>query len=234
MNTSQQLALDLCLHDDANFANFYIGNNHEIFALLSNLSSMQNTQIIYLWGTKGSGKSHLLTACCQHFNETNNSIPIAYLPLSEQQNFSPEILENLENLALLCLDDVDLILGNKNWEEAIFNYYNKLLETKNNSIMIISASAPPKNLNFILPDLQSRLSNSIIFQVQTLNDEQKIAALQLRAKNLGLDLSSDVAKYLLMHYNRDSNTLFATLKKLDQKALAAKRKLTIPFIKNFL
>jgi DnaA-homolog protein len=230
MKNFQQLALDLCLRDDANFENFYIGNNSEIFNLLKNLKQSKNSQIIYLWGPKGCGKTHLLTACCQLLN----SQTISYLPLFDYKNFSPNILENLENLSLLCLDDLDLIVGKKDWEEAIFAYYNSLFDSLNHSVMIISANSPPKNLNFFLPDLQSRLSNSLIFQIQSLDDSQKIAALQLRAKSFGLDLPVDTAKFLLNHYNRDMKQLIIILKKLDQAALNAKRKLTIPFIKAVL
>lgn len=234
MKYTQQLALDLCLRDDANFANFYSGENAEIIELLNNLATNKISRVIYLWGENGCGKSHLLTACCQKFSEIKNSQPISYLPLSEYNNFSSEILDNMENLALLCLDDIDFVLGNKDWETAIFAYYNRLFDSANHSVMIITASTPPKNLHFALPDLQSRLSNSIIFQVHALNDTQKIAALQLRATSLGLILSDEAAKFLLTHYNRDTKELFATLKQLDQAALAAKRKLTIPFIKSIL
>lgn len=231
MNNIRQLALDLCLRDDANFANFYVGENTELINFLKNLSTNKIAKIIFLWGDNGAGKTHILTACCQSLESSKN---IAYLPLTEHEKFSPEILDNMENCALLCLDDLDFILGKKDWEEAIFAYYNRLLDSTNNNVMLITASASPKNLAFALADLQSRLSSGITFQLQALNDEQKIAALQLRAHSLGLSLTDETAKFLLTHYNRDTNTLFATLKQLDQAALAAKRKLTIPFIKNIL
>jgi DnaA family protein len=227
MNTSGQMALDLCRNDEAEFANFHPGDNQKLFATLNNFCTSKDTQFIYLWGNKGAGKTHLLSACCQQCGNTAN---IVYLSL--KQNLPPTILENLELMQLSCLDDIDAVIGNKIWEEALFHWFNKV-QANGNKILIAAASAQ-NQLHFALPDLKSRLLSGITFQIHELSDEQKLQALQLRAESLGLELSQQTALFLLNRSERDMHTLFATLRKLDKIALTAKRRLTIQFIKQAL
>ena len=51
---------------------------------------------------------------------------------------------------------------------------------------------------------------------------------------MGFEISAQVGHFLLTHYERDLPGLWVLLTKLDQASLAAKRKLTIPFLKQIL
>ena len=99
---------------------------------------------------------------------------------------------------------------------------------------VLASHAPPAQHAWGLPDLGSRLAASVVFQVKPLADEQKIAALQLRANAWGLGLSLEVGNYLINHYSRDMHALQAALEKLDQASYIAQRRLTIPFVKTIL
>lgn len=224
---NKQLLLNVKLRDDATFENFYIGDNKELLSHLHALIS-NSEKFIYLWGNAGSGKTHLLQAIC-HLAQQNNLSAIYF---SLAQITTPIFLENLESLAFICIDDLDVIAGNPVWEEALFHCYNRVLQS--NAKIIFAANVAPKFLTIKLSDLTSRLCASIIYQVHSLSDEQKIAALQLRANIRGMSLSKQVAEFLLSHYQRDSEALFEVLEKLDQATLMAKRKLTIPFVKTVL
>jgi DnaA family protein len=73
-----------------------------------------------------------------------------------------------------------------------------------------------------------------VFQLQVLSDAGKREALQLRAQLSGLELTENVADYLLRHYPRDLFGLFERLDQLDTAAMAMQRRLTIPFVKTVL
>ena len=221
-----QLVLNIRWRDDATFTNFSAGANQNLLDCLTTAKE----KIIYLWGQKSCGRSHLLQACCHQANE--NGLTAMYLPFEQQKDFSPAILEDSENLDLLCLDNIDLVTGNKEWETALFHCYNRIQTT--NTRLIFSASATPQSLSWQLPDLQSRLCAAVIFQVKELTDNEKLNALELRAKLRGMVLKKPVAEFLLHHYQRDTENLFIALEKLDQASLIAKRKLTIPFVKEIL
>jgi DnaA family protein len=85
-----------------------------------------------------------------------------------------------------------------------------------------------------LEDLRSRLQWGLTYQVHSLTDEDKQQALQMRARARGLELSDDVAQYIIQRLPRDTNELFWQLARLDHASLAEQRKLTIPFVKKVL
>jgi DnaA-homolog protein len=230
MNNLKQLALNLCLKDAATFVNFFVGANKQLVNVLCNLDTDNETHFVYVWGKQGSGKSHLLSALCQLFGEHDRTV--AYLPLEEVMQLDPQMLDDLEKLDLLCVDDLDLIAGNAIWEEKFFHCFNKIME--HGKQIVVTANATPLALPLALADLKSRMTSGLIFEAHALGDIEKIEGLKLRAKLRGLELNDVVAQFLLHRYARDTKTLFATLDQLDKAALAAQRKLTIPFVKSIL
>lgn len=230
MDSVTQLPLNIYLRPDANFNNFYDGNNRVIINYLKNFLHNSQDWFVYLWGNSGSGRTHLLQAiyylaeACGH--------QVVYLPLREVIQTSPDLLENLENFSLVLLDDIDIIKTNALWQEAIFHLYNRIHAAKHH--LLVSASCAPQNLNFTLSDLSSRLIAGTVFRLKDLSEEQKLAALQIRAKQYGLTLSLEVAEFMLHHWQRDLPSLLEALEKLDHASLVAKRKLTIPFVKSVL
>lgn len=224
-----QLPLGLSLQDEATFDNFYPGKNEEIVAQLKKTASGEGENILYLCGARGQGLSHLLQACCHHAEK--HQLPSVYLPLSSLVLLSPQVLNDVEPLSLVAIDDIDRITGDE-WEEAIFHLYNRIYDTGGR--LIISAHDLPKAIDLKLPDLISRLSYGVLYQLHPLTDDEKLAALTMRAMRRGITLSEEVGKYILTHCPRHMRTLFAALEVLDQASLAAQRRLTIPFVKEVL
>lgn len=222
---NQQLTLGIRLRDEATFENYFSGQNKEV---VYNLKKHEEPYV-FLFGDTGTGKSHLLQAACHEIG--SKGLPVAYLPLAEE-GLMPAMLDGLENMSLIVLDDIQKIIGDEAWELALFNLYNRVRE-KGVSLLVSSAE-PLAALNIMLADLQSRLSWGPTYRLMALTDKEKQLALQQRAKNRGLDLADDVVTYLLKRSPRDMNSLFALVEKLDKASMVEKRKLTIPFIKDYL
>lgn len=233
MNLPVQLPLGVQLRDDATFANFYSGPNVPLVNMLDMdtiPAGIDIEQFIFLYGSSGVGCSHLLQAACNQVdNRGDRSI---YLPMTDLIYYSPQLLEGIERLQLVCIDDLGKIAHIPEWEEAIFDLFNRLRDSSTR--LLIAAEYLPKKLNIELPDLVSRLTWGLVYQVQALGDNDKVAALQLRAHMRGLDLSEEVARYIIDRSNRDMGKLFRVLHKLDSASLRAKRKLTIPFVKQVM
>ena len=226
---SQQLTLPVNLRDDTTFTNFYPGDNTLLIKALNELITGNGEHFIYCWGQGGVGRSHLLQACCHALSDQQFSV--VYLPLKITQ-LAPDILEGLENMSLVCLDDIDTVLGDKAWEEALLHFYNRARD--NRVRLVVSANECPPQLPCDLADLRSRLSWGLVFQVMGLSDEQKLLALQMHARQRGLQLTGEVGRFLLRHYPRNMSALFKILNKLDHASLVAKHRLTIPFVKRVL
>lgn len=240
INQSQalQLPLSITLRDDCRFDNYFIADNREAVAALQRqvADPLDDaiTYVTYLWGEVGTGKTHLLQAACHQAALVGGGrgAAVAYLPLMQADQLDPAMLEGLEHLALICIDDIQAIAGVPQWETALFHLYNRICAS--GAQCIIAGNRGPHGLGLTMPDVVSRLCWGQVLHLKALDDEAVIAALQLRAHHRGLDLPEEVARFLWRHYPRDMASLFALLERLDQDSLAAHRKLTVPFVKNFM
>lgn len=224
---NQQLPLAIQLNDEATLDDFNWGENQLLQQHINHLLQHPNDMhLLYIWGPPGCGKSHLLQAFCQaaHLSEA------IYLPLRMLKEFEPQILDGLDGHALICIDDIDAIAGQADWEEALFHLYNKIRDQAHSGL-IISNNAAPANTTIHLPDLKSRLSWGLVIQLEELNDEDKIATLQRHAEKRGFELPTGVAQFLINRCARNMHDLHLLLNQLDETSLAAQRKITIPFVK---
>ena len=228
-----QLPLGVRLRDDATFANYYPGANAAALGYVERLCEADagwTESLIYLWGGEGVGRSHLLQAACLRFEQRGEQA--VYLPLAEVVDYGPELLDGLDQAELVCLDDLDAVAGRADWEEALFHLFNRLRDA--GPRLLLAATASPRELPVALPDLQSRLTLALVFQLHALSDEDKLRALQLRASRRGLHLTDEVGRFILTRGERSMSALFELLERLDQASLQAQRKLTIPFLKETL
>ncbi len=227
---TQQLPLQFELAAEQSFSSFYTANNQEAIAALTETVNGTGEQQLFIWGPTGTGKTHLLQACCQLAHQ--QKLSAFYLPLPVAQLPKPEILEGIDTFDLVCIDNMTACAGNAEWELALFNFYNR--HRDNDCRLILSADCPPNLLPINLPDLKTRMSWGLTLKLQELTDTDCIAAFTCKAKYLGLAISPQVGKFLSKHYARDLATLWDLLPKLEQATLIAKRKLTVPFLKEVL
>jgi DnaA family protein len=222
-----QLVLPIRLADHAVFESFLAAGNEALVATLGALADRDSDHGCWLWGAPATGKTHLLQAVCERAGDR-----AVYVPLTLLADAGPAVLDGLARRELVCIDDLDAVLGDEDWEAALFDLCNQL--TDSGGQLAVAASAAPRESSIGLADLASRLSRLAVFRVQPLDDEQRIAALQLRATHRGLDLPDESARYLIKRSRRDMASLYELLDKLDLEALRAQRRLTIPFVRDVL
>ncbi len=210
------------------FDSFVAASNAVAVGLAQQTAQGKGESQLYFWGDSGLGKSHLLQASCNM--AAKNKQTVCYLTQAEIVNQSVEMFDGLEQLELICLDDIETWLVDADWEMALFDLINRVRE--NGSRLIMASAHPPEEAFVNLPDLRSRLSWGPVFQLQDLSDKEKYQALRFRAKQSGLDLPENVADYLMQRYPRDMFGLFERLAVLDKASMAMQRKLTIPLIKS--
>ena len=222
-----QLALPLRLADHAVFASYLATGNETLVAALRNLAEGNERSGCWIWGAPATGKTHLLQAVCDRAGDQS-----AYVPLAFFVDTDPVMLDGLASRQLVCVDDIDAVAGNPEWEHALFVLYNQVLDA--GGCLVVAANAAARSSGFELPDLESRLTQLPAFQVQALGDDETKQALQLRASHRGLELPDETAHFLLSRSRRDMASLYQLLDKLDDEALRAKRRLTVPFVKQVL
>jgi len=227
---AKQLPLQFEFRANQTFEDFFPSTNLEIINHLQKASTGNGERQIFLWGSSGLGKSHLLQACCHRAKSLDLSS--FYFSFSTIELTDPDLLIGLEVFDVVCFDNIENLAGNKAWENALFNFFNQ--HRDQGHILIMSANCAPKQIEIQLPDLKTRLNWGLNLKLQSLSDNDKINLLIFKADKMGFEISAQVGHFLLTHYERDLTTLWGLLTKLDQASLAAKRKLTIPFLKQIL
>jgi len=222
-----QLALPLQLADHAVFETYLEAGNEAVVDYLCSLPESAAAHGAWLWGSAATGKSHLLQATCERFGDR-----AVYVPLRELDGAGPGLLDGLGRRDLVSIDDIGRVAGDDAWEQGLFNLFNQVYEAGHQ--LLVSATSPPRESGIRLADLRSRLQRLPAFHLHSLDDTQRVAALQLRARHRGLDLPDETARYLLTRSKRDMRSLYELLDMLDLEALRAQRKLTIPFVKSVL
>jgi len=221
----QQLPLRVRPNDAARFETFVAGANGELLQLLAGGSA---PPVLWLWGRSGTGKSHLLRAACAAAGERGGAA--TYIDL--QTTTAPGLLDGCETLDLVGLDGLDRVAGDTAWNAAIFRLHTLMQDGSGR--LLISSTVPPAALRFTLADLRSRLLAAPVHQLRELDEAGQVQVLEERAARRGLELSRDAAAYLVHRLPRDMHSLCAVLDRLDEAALVAQRRLTVPFLREVL
>ena len=223
----EQLALRVHLRDWARFETFVAGPNAAAVAALAD-SGPAGARVVWLWGRAGTGKTHLLQAACAAAGAAGAAT--AYIDLRETTE--PERLEGCEMLATVCLDSLEVIAGDAGWNAAIFRLHTLMQDLRGR--LVVASRAAPASISFRLADLRSRLLVADAWQLQELDDDEQVRALQLRAERRGLTLADDAALFLVRRLPRDMHSLCRVLDQLDEASLVAQRRLTVPFLRQAL
>ncbi|MFT5111832.1 MAG: DnaA family protein [Parasphingorhabdus sp.] len=224
--TNTQVSLPLKLAENYALESFYTGANEELFEVVRAISDSTVSSVLYVWGEPGFGKSHLLQGLVQQAIE--NQQLAAYIPLSEK-NIRSELIGQLQPSATICIDDVDNIAGDRAWEQALLDLFERC--RTNGGRLVVSASKSPAGVDFILRDLQTRLTSELVYRINPLDDRHKALAIKWRAKTRGLAVSDQTVQYLLRRVSRAPAALFGLMDRIDKKSLQYSRPVTIPFLK---
>ncbi len=141
------------------------------------------------------------------------------------------MLRQLEDTDFVALDDVQRVAGDKEWERGLFSLFNARLQKGG---LVVAATAAPRETGFVLDDLVSRAGAAATYRLEYLDDEDLRAAAQQHAAMRGLSLEPAALSYLLQRVSRDLAELTGLLDRIDRYALAAKRKITIPLLREVM
>lgn len=210
--SKNQIPLELFEKQAASFDNFLEGPNSQIVQTLKELAKGQGPQFVYLWGTTGSGKTHLM--------ESLGSIREGVPDFSEEQPVY--LVDNVQSL-------------NEQDQQKLFNLYNSVRATQNTHL-VVTADRSPSDFKAIgwRDDLTSRFAWGVVFELLPLNEHDRRHEVLKLAASRGIPVSEEVLNWMDNNLPRDMHTLTTLLENLDRYALSTKRSITIPLIKEWL
>ncbi len=224
---TRQLNLPLRLSDSASFDNFLAAGNEEVLAAVRSVpGQVRPSPALFIHGPPGSGKSHLLQALSRL--TIDHQRLTVYVPAGAP-GVGPELVAQLNADTVVCMDDLDQIVGDQAWEESLLELYERL--AGGHGVLVAAALQPPAGLELKLADLSTRLAAGGAYRLRPLADEMLPAAMRLRASMRGFELPDSVSRYLVRRAPRDSAVLFGILDRIDQAAFSRQRRITVPFIK---
>jgi DnaA family protein len=227
---SAQLPLALRWPAHQRFDAFVPGENGVAVDLLRRAATEAAQSMLYLSGSLGGGRTHLLIATCAAANEAGRSAQ--YLPLATLRANAPVSIRAFGGSDLLALDDVDAIAGDAAAEHALFDLYNRC--RADGATLLFAATAPPAQIGLALPDLVSRLSACTQISLKPLDENERRDLLRDRAAARGIEIDDAVIDWLFAREKRDLASLFAVLDRIDSASLAAQRRVTVPFLRKML
>lgn len=220
-----QLGLPFTLNAKMLWRNFSGSKNQQIIDFLTNLFSQSSASVVYVYGDKSSGKTHLLQGCA--FEALERSLSVVYLDFA--QEMPDGILNGLEDNDWVCIDNADCL--DENQQQELFDLYNRATHTSVK--LIVSGPTLPGEL-ILLKDLKTRLSLTTIFCLESLDDKSKKDIIQQQMNERNLKIDRKIYDYLFKYYSRDLTDLLIAINQLDEASLQQKNKITIPLIKQIL
>ena len=248
----QQLPLHLKLPDHAVFDSYFAGPNREALDYLAQGAGAMT----WLWGEPSTGKTHLLQAAAAA-SARSAYLPLSELKdfgpsvldgygqfdvvcvdqldqiisvQTSQEEKSDTVPDNGSESADTEASSVQKSAEQIEWEQALFSLF-RLLVMEQRGRLIVASRAAPKSFRVMLPDLASRLLSGPVFRLQSLDDHQRLQAIQLRASRRGLKLPDSTGQYLLKRLKRDMRSLCEFLDRLDTASLVHQSRLTIPLVR---
>ncbi len=226
---SAQLPLALPVGPDQRF-DLFVGHDWAVDTLQSAVRRSSLAQAFFVEGAEGSGKTHLLLAACRAAEAEGQRA--RYLPLPAFAGALSMALEGMEANDVLALDGLEAVAASRSDTEALFHLHNRAMDA--GRVLIYASTLPPSAEDWALPDLRSRLGQSVRLTLEGLDDAGRREALRRRAARRGLELDDAVLDWLFRRVDRDLRSMTSLLDTLDRAAMAAQRRLTVPFVRQVL
>ncbi len=198
---------------------FFVSSaNTQAFAYLNqwpNWDSATYSKIFLLYGEKGCGKTHLA-----HIWQKPSDAKI----IKEIDLYN---LYSLINHKALILEDIEKID-----EELLLHLIN--FSHENLKYLLLTSNLSPKELNFQLPDLRSRILTITSIAINKPEAELLKAVLLKHLSDRQLKVHPATLDYIILRIDRSFNKLMQFIEELTQISDTSKRPITIPLVKEIL
>ena len=227
-----QLSLNIKLDDSVSLDKFIKckSNSNSLEFLRSTILDTSVSNLFFIWGLEGVGKSYIMQALNKEFINLNKKT--LHLSLDDSRITSHEIFQNLGSLDVLLIEKIDRLPQDLDWELQIFALIND--DLSGNTKIYLSSNLVSKDLKIGLKDLKSRLSYFTAIEIPEITDEEKIEALHQSSERKGISLDNKTIEYIVSHTSRSLSDLLKLINDLDIYSLKKKRRVTQSLVRELL
>lgn len=195
------------------FDNFIQGNNNryvfEIAKLVSSKSEREYNPL-YIYGSVGIGKTHILQAIGNNYLEINKNAKVLYIDgsgfrdeyIHGLQIKKPEIFKRkYKSLDMFLLDDLQLLESAQETSKELFEIFQVLYNAGKQ--MVFVSDKPPKELRNIEARLKNRFEQSLILSIEPPQYETRLAIIERKIKDLNTSIDEEIMKYMAENITTD-------------------------------
>ena len=228
--------------------NFVVGENSKL-AYNACLAVVKNPTVynpLFIFGSSGLGKTHLMQAVGNAILENDPSKRVYY---STSEEFANEFFKVLNSgriqhfrdtfraLDVLLLDDIQFFekvfgRGEGTVEEEFFHTFNKLQELGKQIIMISDKS--PKEIKNLSKRLESRFLSGLTVEIQSPGYETRMMILKNMAKTQGIEIDDSILEYISDSLDTNVRELEGTLTNLNARAKLLNEQITMQLVQEML
>jgi len=225
------------LHPDYTFENFVVGPSNRLahasgVAVSQSLGTTYNP--LFLYGSSGLGKTHLLHAVCHQVRHAAGGVRIELLTCEDFVNHFIHAIEEgsmaafqgqFRGVDLLVIDDVQFLSDREHSQEEFFHTFNALYN--NGKQIILSADKPPAEIPAIEARLVSRFNWGLVARIDPPSFETRVAILQKKADLRGVEIPDDVAEYVARHVQANIRELEGALTTIYALAMTEQKAISL-------
>jgi chromosomal replication initiator protein len=178
------------------FDSFVIGSSNRFAhaaALAVAEAPAQAYNPLFIYGSTGLGKTHLLQAVAQYVSEHSREMSVRYVT---SETFMNDFINSLRDKRIegfkqryrtydvLLIDDVQFFEHKERIQEEFFHTFNSLYEA--GSQIVMSSDRPPRDIATLEERLRSRFEWGLITDIQPPDLETRIAILRKKVKTDGI------------------------------------------------
>jgi chromosomal replication initiator protein len=178
------------------FDSFVIGSSNRFAhaaALAVAEAPAQAYNPLFIYGSTGLGKTHLLQAIAQYVSEHTSELSVRYIT---SETFMNDFINSLRDKRIegfkqryrtydvLLIDDVQFFEHKERIQEEFFHTFNSLYEA--GSQIVMSSDRPPRDIATLEARLRSRFEWGLITDIQPPDLETRIAILRKKVKTDGI------------------------------------------------
>jgi len=234
----------LHINDHYTFDTFVVGPSnqlaHAAAAAVSN-SPGRTYNPLFIYGSVGLGKSHLLQAICHASLPLLSSRRLAYLSCETfvnefitaiQRNALPPFRERYRRLDLLLLDDVQFLSRAERSQEEFFHTFNELYNAQKQ--IVISSDQPPHEIAGLQERLVSRFKSGLVAYIDSPSYEMRAAILQRKAQLRKVSVPDEVIEYIATVITSNIRELDGAITKIVGYASLLKQPITVDLARTAL
>ncbi|MBI3292123.1 MAG: chromosomal replication initiator protein DnaA [Elusimicrobia bacterium] len=202
---------------------------------------------LFIYGSVGLGKTHLMQAIAHQLSQRQSSLTILYLPAERlihhvieatRQGVIHQLPEQFKTVDLLLVDDVQFLANSEETQEQFFHIFNLLRE--NNKQIVLTSDRPPKQLSTLADRIRTRFEWGLIADMKAPTLETRVAILKKKATGMGegperkpLELSEDLLVYIATRLT-ELRAMEGFLQQVHARTALAQQAVTMDLVKQLM